>query len=116
MLNSRRALELRYEVTAESIQCVECMATGDRLRLSDSLSSHARDLVVNIARADDASGPQHATVRVFRGTVLAAEAMFEPRYETDEPNGRGCGEHVHASATLVVPSPPALRRDARAFR
>jgi hypothetical protein len=97
------ALELRYEVTAEGIQCLECMATGDRLRLSDSFRSHAQDLVVNIARADDGSGPERATVRVFRGTVLAAEDMFEPRYETDEPNGRGCGKHVHASATLFVP-------------
>ena len=37
------------------------------------------------------------------GWVLAAEASFYPRYETTEPNGRGCGEHVFASASLVVP-------------
>jgi hypothetical protein len=52
---------------------------------------------------DSERGPSSATVRVFRGEVLAAEVTFQPRYETDEPNGRGGDEHVHASATLVVP-------------
>lgn len=96
-------LELRYEVAAQGIRCLECTAAGDRLRISDSITSHSQELAVNIGRVDDPGGPRTATVRVFRGDVLAAEAAFEPRYEIDEPNGRGCGEHVHASAALVVP-------------
>lgn len=96
-------LALRYEVDAQGIRCLECTATGARLMLADSFASHAQNLAVNIGRVDGEGGPRTATVRVFRGDALAAESAFEPRYETDEPNGRGCGEHVHASATLVVP-------------
>jgi hypothetical protein len=42
-------------------------------------------------------------VRVYRDEVLAAEHMFSPQYDTDEPNGWGCGEHVFATASLNVP-------------
>jgi hypothetical protein len=96
-------LEVQYEVTGSGQACSGCLASGDRLRISDGFAPDAEDLGLNIGLTDDAGGPRIATVRVFRGTVLAAEETFEPRYEVDEPNGRGCGEQVHASATLVVP-------------
>jgi hypothetical protein len=96
-------LSLRYEVTSQGIGCLECMIAGESLRVSDSFSPNPQSLAVNIGRVDGEGGPRVATVRVFRDDALAAEARFEPRYETDEPNGRGCGEHVFASAALVVP-------------
>jgi len=97
-------LALPYEVTAQGGQCLlECRAAGARLTLADGFPSDLQGLAVIIGRPDGRGGPESATVRVFRGEALAAEATFQPRYQTDEPNGRGCGEHVHASATLVVP-------------
>lgn len=96
-------LALAYEVTAEGARCLECTATGARVVLTDSFPLDGRGLAVNIGHTDHEGGPRTATVRVFRGDALAAEDTFEPRYETDEPNGPGCGEHVFASAALVVP-------------
>ena len=96
-------LEVQYDVDGSGHGCSGCMATRGRLRISDGFTPSAEDLGLNIGLTDAAGGPRIVTVRVFRGTVLAAEETFEPRYEVDEPNGRGCGEHVHASATLAVP-------------
>ena len=97
-------LEVSYEFLGQGrSECSGCTATGARLTISGGFTPSAEDLGLNIGLVDDAGGPRTATVRVFRGTVLAAEETFEPRYEVDEPNGRGCGERVHASATVVVP-------------
>ncbi|HWO19949.1 MAG TPA: hypothetical protein VNO30_14280 [Kofleriaceae bacterium] len=96
-------LVLDYEVTAERARCVECTASGDRLALRDSFPLEGQELAVNIGHTDGEDGPRTAIVRVFRGGALVAEDTFAPRYQTDEPNGPGCGEHVFASAELVVP-------------
>jgi hypothetical protein len=96
-------LALVYEFTAERARCLACTATGERLRLDDSFPRDGLGLAVNIGRTDNKGGPRTATVRVLRGDALVAEDTFEPRYETDEPNGPGCGEHVFAAADLVVP-------------
>ena len=94
---------VRYEVTSQGIRCLECDMTGESLEVWDSFSPSPQSLAVNIGRADGEGGPRIATVRVFRGDALAAQARFEPRYTTNEPNGPGCGEHVFASAALLVP-------------
>lgn len=97
-------LALSYEIAEQEVRCLlGCNVTGARLTLSDSFPSDLEGLAVTIRRLDSERGPASATVRVFRGETLAAEATFEPSYETDYPNGRSCGEHVHASATLAVP-------------
>jgi hypothetical protein len=97
------ALSLQVTGPHETVCLDGCMAVGQRVMLSNGFPSEGHRLAVTIATADGDGGPEAATVRVFRGSALAAEDTFEPRYETDEPNGRGCGEHVHASASLVVP-------------
>jgi hypothetical protein len=97
-------LELELSVLGTQTECsTDCQIIGQRLRLSNGFPSEGHRLAVTIATADGGRGPAAATVRVFRGGMLAAEGTFEPRYQTDEPNGRGGGEHVHASASLVVP-------------
>jgi hypothetical protein len=96
-------LALEYEVTAQGARCLACTATGERVQLRDRGPLDLHSLAVNIEHTDHEDGPRVATVRVFRGDTLAAEDTFEPRYETDEPNGPGCGEHVFASAAMVVP-------------
>jgi hypothetical protein len=99
-------LALEYELTAERAewaQCLECQVSGERLVFSDSFPREGSELAVVIGRADGEGGPRTAIVRVSRGGALAAEATFEPRYQTDEPNGPGCGEHVFASDSMIVP-------------
>ena len=96
-------LALAYEVTPERARCLECTISGERLTLTDSFPLDGEELAVNIGRTDGSGGPRTAVVRVFRGDAPAAEATFEPRYQTDEPNGPGCGERVFAAADLAVP-------------
>lgn len=85
--------------------CLEdgCMARGQRVRISHGFAQEGHRLSVSIANMEGEGGPETATVRVFRGGTLAAEETFEPRYETEYPNGRSCGKQVHASASLAVP-------------
>lgn len=96
-------LSLHYEVAAQGIQCLEGSAVGAHLRLSNTFSRVEQGLAVIIGRAEGDGGPRSVTISVFRGDALAAQATFEPRYDTTEPNGPGCGEQVFASAALVVP-------------
>lgn len=97
-------LSLAYEVTAQfGPQCGdECRIEGTRMVLERGFGSSGSKFEVNIRRADDDGGPQRATVRVFRGGAMLAAETFEPDYQTDEPNGRGCGEHVHAQAQITL--------------
>ena len=39
-------------------------------------------------------------IRVYEGSTLRLEEDIEPEYETDEPNGPGCG--VRRSATVSL--------------
>ncbi|HSK03893.1 MAG TPA: hypothetical protein VK932_21720 [Kofleriaceae bacterium] len=99
-------LSLSLQVTGPSeTLCLDggCQVVGERVMLVDGFPSEGHRLAVRISSLEEEGGPETATVRVFRGGALAAEDTFEPRYETDYPNGRGCGKHVHASASLVVP-------------
>lgn len=97
-------LSLQYEVTADAgIRCVgECEATGDHVVVHESIRSHDEDLIVNVRTVDNEGGPKRVTVRLSRDGALLSEDTFEPRYETSEPNGRGCGEHVFANVTVGV--------------
>lgn len=99
-------LSLSLQVTGPSeTRCLDggCQVVGERVMLMDSFPSEGHRLAVLISSLEEEGGPEAATVRVFRGGTLAAEGTFEPRYETEYPNGRSCGKQVHASASLDVP-------------
>jgi hypothetical protein len=94
-------LSLAYEVLAETeLRCTSsCQPVGDRIELEEGFSS-LEQIVVFVRRRGEDRGPDEVRVRVYRADTLVVEGFFEPRYQVDEPNGRGCGERVLASATL----------------
>jgi hypothetical protein len=99
-------LGVDYEVSVGRLpQCVsECRIEGDRIVLDGQGAAwDDRHLYAIVTRRGESVGPAQATVRIYRGDALVAAGSFKPRYQTDEPNGPGCGEHVFASASLDVP-------------
>jgi hypothetical protein len=99
-------LRLTYDVGADQFaSCVDgCDAAGGRLVVDRVFSvGDQSQLVAQIRLRGEDIGPAKVTVRVSRADVLLAGATVEPRYETDEPNGRGCGDRVLARVALEVP-------------
>jgi hypothetical protein len=96
-------LSLAYEVEDKYLpRCVgECRIEGNRIELAEGhIFTELEQLVALVKLRGEDHGPSRARVRVYRADVLVAQGSFEPRYETREPNGRGCGEHVFATASL----------------
>ena len=80
-----------------------CQLEGERIEVSGfGCDADLEHLVASIRQRGEPSGPNEATVRVFRGDAIVAEGTFRPHYQIEEPNGPGCGEHVFASASLEV--------------
>jgi hypothetical protein len=103
-------LSLEYQVHANTTdgECLDgCQSTGATFIALHGFGSPS-DLVPPVLRAvvtrrDDANaGPKRATVRVFRAGALLGEQAFEPDYESDHPNGRGCGKRVRGTVRMSV--------------
>jgi hypothetical protein len=86
-----------------SLDCPNCGLEGQRIVLHGGVRLDESQVSVVVGRRDRAEGPSEVTARVYRDDALAAELTFEPRYDSDEPNGPGCGTHTFASASLTVP-------------
>jgi len=96
---------LRYEVTADrSIQCGgECDLTGAHVEVRGRSFEGSPDVTLSVRTIEDDRGPKRVSVRLFRDGAQLGEDTLEPRYQTNEPNGSGCGDHVFAEAMIVVP-------------
>jgi len=81
----------------------DCRLAGERVEIEPAFFAPKQAIAVAVRRRDEPRGPDQLTVRVYRDEVLAAEHMFSPQYDTDEPNGWGCGEHVFGTASFDVP-------------
>jgi hypothetical protein len=99
-------LSVEVDVDRASGSCAsQCLREGERIAIRGTpfIGLDTRTIQVIVSTDNENSGPREATLRVYRGDVLAAEQTFQPRYETDEPNGDGCGERTFAVASMAVP-------------
>ncbi len=49
----------------------------------------------------DTLGPEHVEIEVTLGTATSSQTL-DPTYETDEPNGPGCGVCDYATETVQM--------------
>jgi hypothetical protein len=96
-------LALDYEVANGSWTCPgECQVLGKQIEIASSFSGDGDHASVLVRLRNSDRGPSTASVRVSMGDAILAEQTFKPRYDTDEPNGRGCGKRTFARASLDV--------------
>jgi hypothetical protein len=48
-------------------------------------------------------GPPSFELTISHDSEVLVRGQFEPQYEQEEPNGRGCGERERAEVTVSVP-------------
>jgi hypothetical protein len=97
---------LRFHVVDGSYTCDDFCQLGassplyGNLEASFAVGEGIDSFTLHVAR-DGGGGPRRLTVTLYRGSELLMSETFEPDYERDEINGRGCGVATRASDEVV---------------
>ena len=105
-----REVRADISITAEGGLCADpCrqdvdLGDGRTLRVDPIMTGTGGWLQIGIPGV---GGPDVVEVELRRGTATVAIASYQPDYETEEPNGNGCGEVTVARGTFNIPALPS---------
>lgn len=98
---------LRFHVADGSYTCDDFCQLGATSPLYGNLEAGIaagegiESFTVHVSR-DSGGGPRRLAITLYRGDELLMNETFEPDYEREEINGRGCGVATTASDEVVV--------------
>lgn len=82
--------------------CEDAEGGGEHRIRPEELSKGAFSLRIWRIDGSDELGPEEVRVEAFSGDAPLVDQTFMPTYETDEPNGEGCGFVDHRVEETIV--------------
>lgn len=85
-----------------SFVCEDAEGSGDHRIAAEELSRYAFSLRIWGVDGGDEVGPSEVRIEAVSGDAPLVDQTFMPTYETDEPNGEGCGRIDHVVEETIV--------------
>lgn len=77
------------------------LGDGRKLIVDPAMSDRGGWLQIGIPGE---AGPDVVELELLRGDATVVTTRYEPDYDTEEPNGNGCGEYYVARGTFNIPA------------